>query len=65
MSNQKTAYEFGRTAFETGMNCVPAADAEFLKAHIAGPVGSGIHPLTEWLRGWNTANIEAPIPQTH
>jgi hypothetical protein len=65
----KKAREFGRKAFEDGLNCVPALDAAFNEfmheAVAADESGSGTKPVLQllngWHRGYSEANAAAPV----
>lgn len=52
-----TAFEAGAAAFAAGTLRAPALDLASL------PEGAAFAPWArEWLRGWDTANLAAPIP---
>ncbi len=57
----KSAFQYGQEAFKAGIKRVPALDVEFTKT-IKGPTGTANERLTEWLRGWDQANLAEPVP---
>ena len=65
MERLTQAYEFGKQAFEKGAICAPSADANFMKMFVekSQKVGDSIEPAKAWQRGWNNANLKAPMPQ--
>jgi|GEM_PF-2037466 len=58
---KETPAELGKQAFEAGRPRVPAHDERLMAVLDGKAVGEGIDPLREWLAGWDTANLAAPV----
>lgn len=59
MKSTKHAEKLGRTAFSTGLKCVPALDADMIEhikmvSHLGKSV---LNQLDAWIRGWNLENL--------
>jgi len=53
------AFTAGMDAFKTGRGRAPALNAHFIKLACAEPDTSDL--LGEYLRGWDRANLDAPV----
>ncbi len=53
----------GRAAFHRGQRCVPALDADVMRALAGVPVGDPrtVPALDAWSAGWTAANLDAPV----
>ena len=60
------AQEMGAEAFKAGKKSIPIHDRnmmKFLKKHASGDMGSGGVYLGAWTKGWDKANLAAPLPK--
>lgn len=57
------AERLGRAAFECDAPCNPFAEPAFEAMLVANPeVGANLPTLKAWSRGWQAANLAAPMP---
>lgn len=56
-SQQTTAEELGKKAFESGKTRVPALDSELMKMIGKNKAGESVETLKAWLRGWDNAHL--------
>jgi hypothetical protein len=56
------AEALGRAAFEADKKRIPAQDPAVLPLLAGLQVGEGLPILNAWLRGWDRANLAAPVP---
>lgn len=57
------ARAMGEAAFARGAKCVPAHDRDFIEAlyMVSHRMGGSLPYYDEWYKGWNTANLRAPV----
>ncbi len=59
-ARKREAFTAGKDAFEAGQGRAPALNARFIAMACAEQDTSVI--LDEYLRGWDRANLDAPVP---
>ncbi len=57
---RQEAFTAGMDGFEAGRGRAPALNAGFIKLACAEPDTADL--LAEYLRGWDRANLDAPVP---
>jgi hypothetical protein len=62
---KKSPYEMGKEAHAKGLPGAPAANKEFMDAHVkpGAEVGSNSQAMKDYAKGWNAGNIDAPLPE--
>lgn len=55
-------YDFGKRAFDAGLNRVFGWDAEADAWMMSLPSAQRTTAMVAWYRGWDDANMAAPIP---
>ena len=56
--NIQEAKEYGRDAYISGLNRVPALDKDFIKNFCTIKVGNANDYLNAWIEGWDTENLK-------
>ena len=56
------ARELGASAFRLGLKRVPMLDKDFMEI-VGGEVGSNKDKYDAWYKGWDKANLSAPMPE--
>lgn len=60
----KSAFALGEKAFRDGKPRVPVQNPELMDQLEPGPVGTNNEVLKAYLRGWDTANLAEPLPES-
>lgn len=55
-------FQMGVDAFKNGKLRVPARDPALMGALRGQPDGSAVPAMKQWSRGWDQANLDAPVP---
>ena len=63
--HQLDFFGMGQRAFKNGLPRVPSSDPNLMRALRGLPDGNGskVSAMTEWGRGWDRANLDAPVPE--
>ncbi len=59
-AEEKTPFQYGQEAFTKGLKAIPAHDSDFMES--IATHDETIKSMKDWMKGWNQANLAAPVP---